>query len=49
MWNALFVMCELFRELAVEAGAYFGFDYPVDDDNAMMAYLQKLRAETDKK
>jgi aminoglycoside 6-adenylyltransferase len=49
IWNALFVMCDLFRELAVEAGAHFGFDYPMADDNAMRLYLEGLRAESDKK
>jgi aminoglycoside 6-adenylyltransferase len=49
IWNALFVMCDLFRELAVEAGAHLGFEYPSRDDAGMTAYLEALRGEEGKK
>jgi aminoglycoside 6-adenylyltransferase len=49
IWNALFVMCDLFRDLAAEVGAQFGFEYPTEDDKGMTAYLERLRGEMEKK
>lgn len=42
-WLALFVMCELFRETAMEVGHHFGYGYPFDDDKRVTNYLQHVR------
>lgn len=43
-WDALFVMCELFRTVAVQVAEAFGFDYPAQDDERVSAYLRHIRA-----
>ena len=43
-WDALFVMCNLFRKIAVPIAAQFGLDYPFDDDHRVSAHLQHVRS-----
>ena len=43
VWNSLFMMCELFKILALEVGKHFNFEYPVKDDQNMMAYLKHVK------
>ncbi|MBN2007461.1 MAG: aminoglycoside 6-adenylyltransferase [Anaerolineae bacterium] len=43
-WEALFAMAELFRKIALEVAAHFGFDYPHEDDARVMAHLHHVRA-----
>jgi len=40
-WAALEAMTELFRSVAVEVAARFGFDYPWSDDQNVMAHLRR--------
>lgn len=42
-WDALFVMCDLFRITTVEVAAHFGFDYPHGDDERVSAHLRHVR------
>jgi aminoglycoside 6-adenylyltransferase len=44
IWQALFVMCDLFRETAIEVAQHFGFEYPYDDDRRVTDYLKRVRA-----
>jgi aminoglycoside 6-adenylyltransferase len=43
IWRALFVMCDLFRETSTEVAHHFGYDYPMEDDKRVTAYLQRVR------
>lgn len=43
LWGCIFVMCELFRQLAVELAEKFSFNYPMDDDQNMTHYLNHIR------
>lgn len=42
-WEALEAMCSLFRTLAQEVGAHFGYPYPAGDDERVSAYLHDVR------
>ncbi len=44
IWRALFAMCKLFRELAADVAAPFGYEYPIGDDERMTAYLRRVKA-----
>jgi len=43
IWQALFVMCDLFRETAMEVAHHFGYEYASDDDRRVTDYLQHVR------
>jgi len=42
-WNAIFKMCELFRETAKTVAEYFNFEYIQSDDDNMTEYLRHVR------
>lgn len=42
-WEALFVMCDLFRLTANQVAEHFGFDYPAGDDERVSAHLRHVR------
>ncbi len=42
-WEALFVMCELFRKVALPLAEQFGLEYPSDDDRRVSAHLQRVK------
>jgi len=42
-WNALFVMCDLFRKVAVPLAGQYGFEYPFRDDQRVFSHLQHVR------
>ena len=42
-WNAIFKMCELFRETAKIVAEYFNFEYIQSDDDNMTEYLRHVR------
>jgi aminoglycoside 6-adenylyltransferase len=42
-WDALFVMCDLFRRVAVPMAEHFGFEYPFGDDQRVSAHLHHVR------
>ena len=42
-WDALFVMCDLFRTVATQVAAHFGFEYPQGDDERVSAHLRHVR------
>jgi aminoglycoside 6-adenylyltransferase len=42
-WEALFIMCDLFKRVAVPMAAHFGFDYPYRDDQRVRAHLEHVR------
>ena len=44
-WEAVFTACALFRELAGEVGAHFGYAYPASEDGHMMRYLRYMQDE----
>jgi aminoglycoside 6-adenylyltransferase len=43
IWQALFIMCDLFREIALEVANYYKYDYPAMDDKRVSNYLQHIR------
>ena len=43
-WDALFTMCELFRVVARQVAAHFGFEYQQGDDEKVSAHLQHVRS-----
>ncbi len=43
-WDALDVMCDLFRLTAHHVAAHFGFDYPHRDDERVSAHLRHVRS-----
>lgn len=42
-WDALFVMCDLFRQTAQKVAQHHGLTYPEDDDRRVSAYLRYIR------
>jgi aminoglycoside 6-adenylyltransferase len=48
VWNAMFTMFDLFRELALEVAKHYGFTYPKKDDENMTSYLKHVRTLPDK-
>ena len=42
-WDALFTMCNLFRQVALPIGEHFGYDYPLEDDKRVFAHLEHVR------
>jgi aminoglycoside 6-adenylyltransferase len=43
-WDALCVMCDLFRVTANQVAEHFGFDYPRGDDKRVSAHLKHVRS-----
>jgi aminoglycoside 6-adenylyltransferase len=43
-WEAVFMMCNLFRIAAVHVADHFGYSYPHSDDGNVSAHLQRVRA-----
>jgi aminoglycoside 6-adenylyltransferase len=41
-WQALFIMGDLFRTLALDVAQHFGFDYPHGDDRRVSAHLRHV-------
>lgn len=44
IWEALFVMCGLFRTVAQEIALAFGYDYPQGDDERVSDYLRQVHS-----
>lgn len=44
MWESVFEMCDLFREIATTVAERLHYDYPVDDDRRVTDYLRHIRA-----
>ncbi len=42
-WNAIFKTIALFEKVAVEVGAHFGYEYPLDLWRRIIAYLQMVK------
>jgi aminoglycoside 6-adenylyltransferase len=42
-WDALFILCELFRLTAMQVAEQFGFPYPQSDDEKVRAHLYHVR------
>jgi aminoglycoside 6-adenylyltransferase len=43
-WDAMFVMCDLFRIIAPAVGDHFGFHYPQEDDDRVSSHLRYIRS-----
>jgi aminoglycoside 6-adenylyltransferase len=43
IWDALFIMCDLFRNNAMKVAAHFEFMYPIQDDQNVTAHLKHVR------
>lgn len=43
IWEALFAMCDLFRETAMSVANGFGYTYPIHDDQRVTSYLRHVR------
>ena len=43
-WDALFTMCELFRNTACAVADHFGYDYPQQDDDRVYAHLRHVHS-----
>jgi len=46
-WKAIFVMTELFAELAVKVAGYFSFQYNFNEQENVVEYLDKMRNTND--
>lgn len=44
LWNALFTAGSLFRLVGLETAAALGYRYPLEDNERVTAYLQKIQA-----
>jgi aminoglycoside 6-adenylyltransferase len=42
-WDALEMMCRLFRKVALRVAEHFSFEYPEGDDRRVSAYLKHVR------
>lgn len=45
IWVTLFAACELFSITAQQVAVFMGYEYNFDDENNMMSYLKKMRAD----
>jgi aminoglycoside 6-adenylyltransferase len=45
MWNALFAMCDLFRETAQEVASQLNFEYVSSEERNVIAYLKVVQSE----
>lgn len=45
-WGAISIGYELFRTIAIQVGAYMGFEYNYDDDAGMTEYLKKVKNQS---
>ena len=43
-WDALFMMCDLFRHIAKAVATEFDFNYPDDEDRKITAHLKHVRS-----
>jgi aminoglycoside 6-adenylyltransferase len=43
VWDAMFTMTDLFREVAQPVADHFGFSYPSGDDARVTAFLRHVR------
>ena len=43
-WDALLAMCSLFRSVALQVAAHYGYTYPNSDDERVYAHLRHVRA-----
>lgn len=43
-WTAVYAMCDLFRAVANQVAAHFGFAYPRRDDEQVSAHLKRVQA-----
>jgi aminoglycoside 6-adenylyltransferase len=43
IWDALFAMGELFRKVAIPIAERYGFEYPLDDDQKVSAFLKHIQ------
>ena len=44
MWDALFMMCELFRITAIRVAEHYGFTYSYQDDEKVTEHLRHVRS-----
>lgn len=44
MWQSLFTMGSLFRTVAMQVAEYYGYDYPIGDDERVTAHLKHVQA-----
>jgi aminoglycoside 6-adenylyltransferase len=44
MWQSLFIMGNLFREVALEVANHYGYEYPTLDDQRVTNYLHHVKA-----
>jgi aminoglycoside 6-adenylyltransferase len=42
VWKSLFLMCDLFREMALEVAEFNNYIYPIKDDENMIFYLKNI-------
>ena len=48
LWEAVFIMCELFRKVANDVAVHFGFRYPQEYDVNMTHYLKWVHGMKEK-
>jgi aminoglycoside 6-adenylyltransferase len=44
IWDALFAVCRLTRQVGPELAQHLGYRYPFEDDRRVVAYLEHVRA-----
>ncbi|KAE8557736.1 aminoglycoside 6-adenylyltransferase [Paenibacillus polymyxa] len=44
MWQSLFIMGNLFREVAQKVANHYGYRYPIEDDQRVTNYLYHVKA-----
>ena len=42
IWDSLFIMCDMFNEIANKLVTYYGFCYDVEEANASYAFLKHV-------
>lgn len=43
IWEAMFIMCDLFRDFSMDIAKYNNFNYPERDDENMISYLKNVQ------
>lgn len=44
IWESLFIMCDLFRKIAIGVAEKLNFEYPYEDDKRVTEYLKRLKS-----
>ena len=45
IWKSIYIMCNLFHEIAIAVAAYYNFTYKQSDEDGMLKYIEMVKDE----